>query len=212
MERESPPPFPFKISIFFIHVLLVLNLQGFEVKLARKLIPSITKLFIPSQLLVILVFLFSILQMPIPGWPLMAGFLCASWGDLWQDGSPDHFAAHAHPPWWAALALQCWKWRWSWHKFSTGSDVPLSGIAVEAQSPPYSSFTAAHIWLISCQVKLPLSMLKQECSHHHSWLETNHTILYLQTQIIANIVQFAFILFTMAKEEKVNNNKQRCTN
>ena len=26
------------------------------------------------------------------------------------------------------------------------------GIAVEAESPPYSSFTAAHIWLISCQV------------------------------------------------------------
>ena len=42
--------------------------------------------------------------------------------------------------------------------------------------------------------------------------DTIHKILYLQTQIIANIVQFAFILFTMAKEEKVNNNKQRCTN
>ena len=155
------------LAMFFIHPLLVLNLQGFEVKLARKLIPSITKLFIPSQLLVILVFLFSILQMPIPGWPLMAGFLCASWGDLWQDGSPHHFAAHAHPPWWAALALQCWKWRWSWHKFSTGSNVPLSGIAVEAQSPPYSSFTAAHIWLISCQVKPPLSMLKTQNKAAH---------------------------------------------
>ena len=52
----------------------------------------------------------------------------------------------------------------------------------------------------------------EQCSHHHSWLDTIHTILYLQTQIIANIVQFAFILFTMAKEEKVNNNKQRCRN
>ena len=50
---------------------------------------------------------------------------------------------------------------------------------------------------------------EQGCSHHHSWLETNHTILYLQTQIIANIVQFAFILFTMAKEEKVNNKRNR---
>ena len=47
---------------------------------------------------------------------------------------------------------------------------------------------------------------QQGCSHHHSWLDTIHTILYLQTQIIANIVQFAFILFTMAKEEKVNKN------
>ena len=155
-----------------MHPLLVLNVQGFEVKLARKLIPSITKLFIPSQLLVTLVFLFSILQLSIPGWPLMAGFLCASWGDLWQDGSPDHFAADAHPPWWAALAMQCWKWWWLWHKFSTGSNVPLSGIAVEAQSPPYSSFTAAHIWLISCQVQPPplppsLPMLKTQNKAAH---------------------------------------------
>ena len=57
MERKTPPPpFHLKFPFFFIHPLLVLNLQGFEVKLARKLIPSITKLFIPSQLLVILVF------------------------------------------------------------------------------------------------------------------------------------------------------------
>ena len=40
--------------------------------------------------------------------------------------------------------------------------------------PANSSFTAGHIWLLACQ-----------------------------TQIIANIVQFAFVLFTMAKEEKV---------
>ena len=45
---------------------------------------------------------------------------------------------------------------------------------MEADTPPYAAFTAAHIWLLGCQ-----------------------------TQIIANIVQFAFVLFTMAKEEKV---------
>ena len=45
---------------------------------------------------------------------------------------------------------------------------------MEENVPANSSFTAAHIWLLACQ-----------------------------TQIIANIVQFAFVLFTMAKEEKV---------
>merc|ERR1712232_979465 len=47
-------------------------------------------------------------------------------------------------------------------------------ISVEETVPANSSFTAGHIWLLACQ-----------------------------TQIIANIVQFAFVLFTMAKEEKV---------
>ena len=47
-------------------------------------------------------------------------------------------------------------------------------MSVEESIPLNSSFTAAHIWLLACQ-----------------------------TQIIANIVQFAFVLFTMAKEEKV---------
>ena len=45
---------------------------------------------------------------------------------------------------------------------------------MEETVPANSSFTAGHIWLLACQ-----------------------------TQIIANIVQFAFVLFTMAKEEKV---------
>lgn len=30
----------------------------------------------------------------------------------------------------------------------------LAGIAMEADSPPYASFTAAHIWLIACQVNI----------------------------------------------------------
>ena len=50
----------------------------------------------------------------------------------------------------------------------------LAAVSVEESIPLNSSFTAAHIWLLACQ-----------------------------TQIIANIVQFAFVLFTMAKEEKV---------
>ena len=54
------------------------------------------------------------------------------------------------------------------------------GISVEESVPANSSFTAAHIWLLACQ-----------------------------TQIIANIVQFAFVLFTMAKEEKVKENGGR---
>ena len=56
----------------------------------------------------------------------------------------------------------------------------LAGISVEASVPANSSFTAAHIWLLACQ-----------------------------TQIIANIVQFAFVLFTMAKEERVKENGGR---
>ena len=36
----------------------------------------------------------------------------------------------------------------------TAMSVVHPGIAVEAESPPYSSFTAAHIWLISCQVSI----------------------------------------------------------
>ena len=51
---------------------------------------------------------------------------------------------------------------------------------MEESVPSNSSFTAAHIWLLACQ-----------------------------TQIIANIVQFAFVLFTMAKEEKVKENGGR---
>ena len=51
---------------------------------------------------------------------------------------------------------------------------------MEASVPANSSFTAAHIWLLACQ-----------------------------TQIIANIVQFAFVLFTMAKEERVKENGGR---
>ena len=50
----------------------------------------------------------------------------------------------------------------------------FEGISVEENVPPYGAVTAAHIWLLSCQ-----------------------------TQIVANIVQFSFILFTMAKEERV---------
>ena len=56
----------------------------------------------------------------------------------------------------------------------------FAGISVEASVPANSSFTAAHIWLLACQ-----------------------------TQIIANIVQFAFVLFTMAKEERVKENGGR---
>jgi len=113
------------------------SVQGFEVKLARKLIPSITKLYIPSQLLVGLSWLaFFVPPEVISGRMVLLITLLLMLTHL--------------------------------------------GIAVEAESPPYSSFTAAHIWLISCQ-----------------------------TQIIANIVQFAFILFTMAKEEKVKEERGR---
>ena len=44
----------------------------------------------------------------------------------------------------------------------------FEGISVEENIPPYGAVTAAHIWLLSCQ-----------------------------TQIVANIVQFSFILFTI---------------
>ena len=41
------------------------------------------------------------------------------------------------------------------------------------------------------------------CEFIQTLRQIDFTITFLQTQIIANIVQFAFILFTMAKEEKV---------
>ena len=63
---------------------------------------------------------------------------------------------------------------------STTYDQIFEGISVESSVPANSSFTAAHIWLLACQ-----------------------------TQIIANIVQFAFVLFTMAKEERVKDNGGR---
>ena len=72
--------------------------------------------------------------------------------------------------------------QWFLSQYSTNywNKTSSLGISVEASVPANSSFTAAHIWLLACQ-----------------------------TQIIANIVQFAFVLFTMAKEERVKENGGR---
>ena len=47
------------------------------------------------------------------------------------------------------------------------------------------------------------------CEFIQTLCQVDFTITFLQTQIIANIVQFAFILFTMAKEEKVKDSGGR---
>jgi len=107
------------------------SVQGFEVKMERKLLPSLTKFYIPTQLLVALSWLaFFVPPEVISGRMVLLITILLMLTNI--------------------------------------------GISVESDSPPYAAFTAAHIWLLACQ-----------------------------TQIIANIVQFAFVLFTMAKEEKV---------
>ena len=123
------------------------SVQGFEVKMERKLLPSLTKFYIPTQLLVALSWLaFFVPPEVISGRMVLLITILLM---LTNIGINTIF-----------LVLGC--------KYF------VAGISVEAESPPYAAFTAAHIWLLACQ-----------------------------TQIIANIVQFAFVLFTMAKEEKV---------
>jgi len=113
------------------------SVQGFEVKLKRKVLPSLTKFYIPTQLMVALSWLaFFVPPEVISGRMVLLVILLLMLTNI--------------------------------------------GISVEESVPANSSFTAAHIWLLACQ-----------------------------TQIIANIVQFAFVLFTMAKEEKVKENGGR---
>ena len=65
----------------------------------------------------------------------------------------------------------------------TAMSVVHPGIAVEAESPPYGSFTAAHIWLISCQVSIITMLLNKTKVNlgpvitEHVWLLQNKILL-----------------------------------
>ena len=125
------------------------SVQGFEVKLQRKILPSLTKLYIPTQLMVALSWLaFFVPPEVISGRMILLVILLLMLTNVGNELM-------------TFLDL-----------FMFGNTC--AGISVEESIPLNSSFTAGHIWLLACQ-----------------------------TQIIANIVQFAFVLFTMAKEEKV---------
>ncbi|XP_023328635.1 glycine receptor subunit beta-type 4 [Eurytemora carolleeae] len=113
------------------------SVQGFEVRLDRRLAPMLTRMYIPTQLLVF-----------------------TSW------------LAFFVPP-----------------EVVSGRMVLLVtlflmiiniGISVEKDIPICSNMTAAHIWLLGCHI-----------------------------QILLNLLQFSFLLFTMAQEEKVKEERGR---
>ena len=132
------------------------SVQGFEVKLQRKILPALTKFYIPTQLMVALSWLaFFVPPEVISGRMILLAILLlmlTNVGKITKHQQQQTFLTE--------------------HKYLA--------ISVEETVPANSSFTAGHIWLLACQ-----------------------------TQIIANIVQFAFVLFTMAKEEKVKDSGGR---
>ena len=67
------------------------------------------------------------------------------------------------------------------------------GISVEASVPANSSFTAAHVWLLACQTQIIANIV-----------QVTVTIIIITLNILTvRLAQFAFVLFTMAKEERV---------
>ena len=127
------------------------SVQGFEVKLQRKILPALTKFYIPTQLMVALSWLaFFVPPEVISGRMVLLVILLLMLTNVGK------ITKHQQQ-----------------QTFLKKKKKHLA-ISVEETVPANSSFTAGHIWLLACQ-----------------------------TQIIANIVQFAFVLFTMAKEEKV---------
>ena len=132
------------------------SVQGFEVKLQRKLLPALTKFYIPTQLMVALSWLaFFVPPEVISGRMVLLVILLL-------------------------MLTNVGKITKRQQKTFVKTNCTYLAISVEETVPANSSFTAGHIWLLACQ-----------------------------TQIIANIVQFAFVLFTMAKEEKVKDSGGR---
>ena len=67
------------------------------------------------------------------------------------------------------------------------------GISVEASVPANSSFTAAHVWLLACQTQIIANIVQV----------TVTIIINTVNVLTVRLAQFAFVLFTMAKEERV---------
>ena len=66
------------------------------------------------------------------------------------------------------------------------------GISVEASVPANSSFTAAHVWLLACQTQIIANIVQVTVG-----------IINTLKMLTVPLAQFAFVLFTMAKEERV---------